>query len=573
MANGFGSLYVGASALQSEQNALNVVANNLSNVNTKGYVRQQVVFTDTDYTRFGTASISTQQMGLGVAIGDVVHARDIFLDKAYRSESGRQAFYAASYDAVSEVETYLQESDGIAFRTALKDLYEAFSEFSKNPADAVNQNLVMQKASLFIARTRSLDNGLRSYQQTLNKKISDDVARINELGKKISELNLRIKRIEVGGVETAMDLRDMRDLYLDELSSLAKISVKETNEGVVKVQLEGVEFITESGFMTMAIHRDDRTGFETPYWPQLSDLEKERIYYAFNTQNVDATKNTDSGEIKALLLARGDHWATYLDMEGLDQYDYEKGLANSVMMNTQAEIDKLCHSIVTAINNVLCPNKAYGGAEVTATDEHGREITLKADTLILDEENCYLGNDDRIPPHELFVRNGCERYTKVTLNDGSGRVVYVYNEEDPEDTANCYTIQSTNVNRELVEEESLIPHKAQNDNVAYDLGAALEEVWDDNTYVLNPSDETPCTFDEFYTKLIGELGTIGSIYSTTSQTLENTRDSIDFNRQSVIGVSSDEELSNMIKFQAAYNAASRYINVVSSMIEHLLTNL
>ena len=55
MANGFGSLYVGASGLQTQQNALNVVANNLANVNTKGYVRQQVVFADRSYTSFAAA--------------------------------------------------------------------------------------------------------------------------------------------------------------------------------------------------------------------------------------------------------------------------------------------------------------------------------------------------------------------------------------------------------------------------------------------------------------------------------------------------------------------------------------
>ena len=108
MANGFGSLYVGASAIQSQQNALNVVANNLSNVNTNGYVRQQVIFADRNYTSFASASVGAQRLGLGVDIGDVVHARDVFLDKAFRSESGRQAFYAASYDAVTEVETFLQ---------------------------------------------------------------------------------------------------------------------------------------------------------------------------------------------------------------------------------------------------------------------------------------------------------------------------------------------------------------------------------------------------------------------------------------------------------------------------------
>ena len=113
MGNGFGSLYVGSSGLQSAQNALNTTANNLANVNTAGYVRQQVLYTDRNYNTFNTtASISYQQSGLGVKIGDVIHARDVFLDKSYRTEVGRQAFYAATAEAVNEVYTFYQELEG-----------------------------------------------------------------------------------------------------------------------------------------------------------------------------------------------------------------------------------------------------------------------------------------------------------------------------------------------------------------------------------------------------------------------------------------------------------------------------
>ena len=105
MANGFGSLYVGTSGLQSAQNALNVVANNLSNVDTTGYVRQQVIFADKHYLtiKAGTTQINMQQSGIGVSIGDVVHARDIFLDKAYRLENGRESFYSGCYEVVCQV--------------------------------------------------------------------------------------------------------------------------------------------------------------------------------------------------------------------------------------------------------------------------------------------------------------------------------------------------------------------------------------------------------------------------------------------------------------------------------------
>ena len=114
MANGFGSLYIGASGLQSAQNALNTTANNLANVNTEGYVRQQVVFSDKRYDMLKdpTLRVNAQQSGIGVSIGDVVHARDVFLDKAYRLESGRNAFYEACYETTTYVEDLLQELDG-----------------------------------------------------------------------------------------------------------------------------------------------------------------------------------------------------------------------------------------------------------------------------------------------------------------------------------------------------------------------------------------------------------------------------------------------------------------------------
>ena len=143
MGNGMGSLYVASSGLQNSQNALNTTANNLSNVDTEGYVRQQVLFQDRNYTTFNTtAAISNQQAGLGVTIADVVHTRDIFLDKYYRSESGRQAFYQACSDTATELETFYQELEGATFQSALigdddgndGSFWAAIEELAKDPS-------------------------------------------------------------------------------------------------------------------------------------------------------------------------------------------------------------------------------------------------------------------------------------------------------------------------------------------------------------------------------------------------------------------------------------------------------
>ncbi len=581
MANGFGSLYVGASALKAQQNALNVVANNLANVNTEGYVRQQVVFSDMSYTYSSTAAISKQTVGTGVSVSDIVHARDVFLDKAYRTQSGRTSFYSALSEVSSEVETLLQETQGESLQDALESLYAALSEYAKDPSDSANQNLVMQAASLFLTRSTSLYSEFQEYQSNINTLIVEDVDRINELGKLISELNVEIQRVESAGIETAMDLRDARDAYLDELASLANISYTEDSSGIVTIDLEGVEFVSETGYHTIGLYTDKATGFQTPYWEYLSNEDKGDYTYVFNTSNVSSENGNDIGEVKAYLIARGDSYTSYLSMLGLNSIAYENTLANSVLMNSEAELDTLFHALVTAINDALCPNTTASEAlgtdvsyPLTATTADGTTITITSSTLILDEDSCAVGSDGELPPQELFSRIGCDRYTTATvIIDGEEKTIYIYNEEDTSDISTCYSLGYTELNNALSLNSSLIPHLYSDGSVAYDIASKLETIWDEAIYYVNPSDSTPCTFTDFYSKWIGELGTTSSLYASMYSTYSTTVSNLDDSRQSVIGVSSDEELTNMIRYQQAYNAASRYVNVVCEMIDYLLSSL
>lgn len=570
MANGMGTLYVASSGLRNHQNALNTTANNLANVDTEGYVRQQVLFSDKEYNTFANAAVSAQQAGLGLNIGDVVHARDVFIDKAYRSETGRQAFYEACFVAVDEVQTYYQEMEGKTFQSAMEDFWKAFQEFSKDPSDSVNQNLVVQKAAIFLTRSQEVYAGLKTYQQNINTKINNDIDQINKLGYKIRELNAQIQKIEVGNMETAMNLRDERDLALDQLGALAKISYKEDETGVVKVKLEDVYFVDELHTYEIGKQVDKVTGFINPYWPQLSDLDKELYESVYDfTVDISSELNTDIGELKALILCRGDHWADYSDIVGLTESQYLDSTNMSVMLDMQAKLDQMMHSIMTAINDQFCPN-IQGPAGVTYTDENGNTVDLSG-VQVLDTANCATGSDGKIPPQELFVRAGTERYTEVTGSDG--KTYYIYNEEDTSDTAMMYSLNSCGINEELKKIETLMPHLRQNGEVDRPLGERLVEIWEKDMVGLDPTDPEPVTFKLYYQKLIDGLGTIGNVYNKTAENVANSVATIENNRQQVIGVSSDEELQNMIKYQNAYNASSRFMTVISEMLEHIITQL
>lgn len=565
MANGMGSLYIGASGLQNSQNALNTTANNLANADTKGYVRQQVLFADRSYVTFKNSAISKQQAGLGLAIADVVHTRDMFLDKYYRRENGRQAFYEANYLAVQDVEDIFQELEGMQYQNIMEDFWDSFEEFSKGPNTEVNQNLVVQKATLFIERSQGIYQNMKEYQKRINIKIREGIDRINELGHTIQELNQEIMRIESGGVETAMTLRDERDNALDELSALAKIEVREDVNGAVRVRLENVEFLDEVHVFEVGSVTDELTGFVTPVWPQLSDMPREKYTPVFDYSiDISPELNTDIGQLKALVLTRGEKIGNYRDVTGVPADKYNNGAGMSVMVSAEAELDQMIHEIITAINDVFSPT--------TTASFVGADGTPYTNVRVWDEENACLGQDGEKPGRELFTRRGCDRYTAVA-EQGTGKIYYVYNEEDPQDTSKMYTTQGVTVNPDLLEIESGLPHLDKNGDPDWGLAHKLVNLWDEKKYTVNANDTNPCSFKEYYQRMINGIGAKGDVFGGLATDLSGEVASIENSRQQVFGVSSDEELQNMIKYQSAYNAASRFINVISEMLEHLVTQL
>ena len=81
------------------------------------------------------------------------------------------------------------------------------------------------------------------------------------------------------------------------------------------------------------------------------------------------------------------------------------------------------------------------------------------------------------------------------------------------------------------------------------------------------------SFVDYYSDLVSQVANSGYQFRHIFTNQENTVEGITSAREQVVGVSSDEELSNMIKFQNAFNASSRYVNVINEMIEHILSTL
>lgn len=529
----FGSLYVGTSGLQTSQNALNTTAHNMANVDTTGYTRQQILLGTRTYNTLSVSAsaVSYQQYGLGVYYSQVRQVRDEFIDKTYRKESGRCEFYATNTKVIEEVEDLFGEFQGVEFSEALENLWESIQELDKDPCKLTNESLFISRCEEFLERAALVYQGLSEQQDNLNKQVKTNVEQINAYGEELIEINKQILKIESGDIENANDLRDRRNLILDELGKLGRISYDEDMYGVVTVKFEGVDFINADTYNKIEVYRDEETGFYTPYWKQLAtykpgadgepqlDLDAARVYDP--EQVIAAELNTDIGSMRAILLARGEKRATYHDLEDVDTYNDE--IAQSVLMNIQAEFDQLVYKVTTAINAAL---------REAAESEPNTNYMKDAD-----------GN-----PYQMFEL--------VSTDPELG-----------------FTIGNIIVNDELKREPASLSFRLQDGSEDKETTRKLVAAFSDETHTLNPNLKTKTNLIKYYSNLIAQISNTGEANKEIQAAQENTVNETFSAREQLVGVSSDEEMEFMIKFQNAYNASSRYINVVNEMIEHILNTL
>lgn len=614
-----GSLYVGASGLQNSQNALNTTAHNLSNKDTEGYVRQQVQLGSRSYVTLAVTpkAVSNKQVGLGVEYSRVKHIRDYFLDKTYRKESGRSMFYEVSTAVLENVESQLGELNGEAFQTTIEDFWKSIQELAKDPASSVTQGLLVRKAAELVERASAVYEGLSAYQDNLNLQIKQQVEKINKYGEQILELNDRIRAVESGGIERANDLRDARDQILDELAGMANISFGEDINGSVFIQIEGVDFVKGESCYEIAMDEDPATGFYTPFWPFNASFtvqeDGSRRYNidgaeVFNlNREISSDLNTDIGGMKAMLLARGDHRGNYTDIDvfscnqyKLDMLDleneaeyadqaqengikyYNDAISQSVLMNVQAEFDQMIHSIVTKINGILAEAAGAQTGTITYTDEKGQQVTQQnAQFAAVDSDGYMRGRDGS--PIQLFEKVTTDGYRRVsgtvTYTDADGMPqtktgeFWLYEKETGPGTEALYTISNLRISQELMQEPSMLGFRRKDNSEDNRTAEALKAAFTEEEYTLNPNVKKKASFVGYYTDLVSQVGNSGKVFRSIYSNQEKTVEAVESARQQVIGVSSDEELSNMIKFQNAYNASSRYINVISELLEHIISTL
>jgi len=226
MSSTFLGLNTAYTGLQASNAALNTTSNNVSNAETEGYSRQVVTTQAAEairsFTTYGC-------VGAGVETLAIERVRDEFYDAKFWTNQSKLGEYESKSYYMSSIEEYYSDDSTIkGFSTIFEEYYTTIQELAKNPGDITVKQQAIGNAGNVCSYFNDMYTNLQKLQDDVNQEIKVNVDRINSISQEIAALNKQINVIEMNTGAMANELRDQRDLLVDELSKIVDVDVKET---------------------------------------------------------------------------------------------------------------------------------------------------------------------------------------------------------------------------------------------------------------------------------------------------------------------------------------------------------
>jgi len=293
---------IAAKALLIAQSSLDVTANNLANVDTKGYSRQelQLIPSPSYDSPYGP-------MGTGVSAENITRFYDQYLIKNLIEQSSLLSRYETEQSALWQIETIFNESNEDGLNSMLNEFWNSWQEVANNPEGIAERVSLIENSQALIDTISIMRASLDVQVADINRQIEDAVTKVNILVRELAGLNEAITSTEVGNTN-ANELRDQRDLKLRELAELIEIDQFENPDGNVTVLTpKGFPLVEENIYWTLSTGRDAYENVQV-YWNRTPDAQ------------MDITDTFDEGTLGGLVEVR----STIKDFS--DQFDEFTGM-------------------------------------------------------------------------------------------------------------------------------------------------------------------------------------------------------------------------------------------------------
>ena len=227
---GLTSLFdIARSALTTSQQALAVTGHNVANVNTPGYSRQEAVLTE-------RPPLNSQpgMAGTGVRATSIRRYTDQFVNRQLTTVQQNLGRLSLSREELFRLQNLFGDSNNQGIAARMNDFFSGLQDVSTNPGELAARSVLLANARQLASSVNQAAFDLASARQSLNFQVQQTVTEINSLSSQIAELNGKIVMAEVAG-QNANDLRDQRDLALNELATRVDITTVESGTGALTV--------------------------------------------------------------------------------------------------------------------------------------------------------------------------------------------------------------------------------------------------------------------------------------------------------------------------------------------------
>lgn len=567
MQSTFSGLNTMVNGIYTNRLGLNTVGHNISNSNTEGYSRQTAHAAATPSSEVYTLA-GASQVGNGSTVTSVIRARDIYADRQYWKENSTNGYYNGKANNYAKIESIFNDSKNTGIQNAMEKFYQAWEDCSTTASSDTSRQNVINAGQNFAQTLQIAANQVQEQINSLYDDITLSVETMNRLLGQVVELNKNISGIEANGAN-ANDLRDQRDLIVDQLTEMTNITVYETSNGMYTLVSNGttlVNGITKVDLEMSAPKNNKEYG--------LND-------YDIIIKQTGTIYSPGGGELKAQFEAIAEdkgyidevaRMATFLLTTLNDQHKAGYGIDGN--KDKPFGNDAAQDNATTGLN-------FYGESDYVFewSEADGLTVTKKNPdgTLIAGSTEKLVGMqilDILTVNAELTAVDGHKKLaTRSGERDENGNLLY-----QTKDPAPGVEGKTTDVN------DPNIVKDAKGNPIPVDVngtGDGSNAVW--LAALLNCERDKTSAEVNGTARCIGN-GSLYSYYNTSMTTMgssaANMNGRVDFQsnvmsqvenlRSSTNGVNWDEELTNMIMFQQGYSACSRCLNAMDECLDKLI---
>ena len=560
----FGSVTTVRLGIYAAQKGLDVTGNNITNINTQGYTRQritQVSLVAGAPDRY--SSIYTASSGQGALVTGITQLRDVGLDLSYRKALSDVGSADATLGGLNKLATILDEvgkgsleqDDGVLL-SQMNDLRDLISKAAANGVDAYD-GLIRASAQSLASLFNSYADKLAELKETYTSQLDQQVDKVNEILENIQKLNVAIRNSDIRG-DAGLELRDQRNMLLDELSQYAKIDVKYSMDEIGSgTQLERLTITLATGSKDVLVDGEYAAQLSQECLKRNPKFDPDAPIEGDNLPYLDANDKPADKE-HAAVLENADHTLVLGPLtnergEKKDPADFGSELGNEDLygslqslrdllngkgeFSTQADVDKDPGAVVNRgipYYQKMLDSLAFEFAEVM-NQLNNEPNTASAGNLFSTGSN----TDDatNITAANIAVSK--------SWADGKVSIQAVANASSPSgDTSNLAKFLAA-----FEQKHTFAP----GDVSAGALGDSYEGSFED--------------------MLLRIQSTLAQDQKSTDAVLNNyliTADDIYMDREGVSGVDLNDEATSLMTYQKAYTAACRLLTVLEEAIDSLI---